>query len=411
MNPLVGAALITGAGSLISGLGGASQSVRAQREANEANLRIARETNEAQLAAMRENNEFNRSQAIEMFNLENAYNDPLAQSKRLSAAGINPRNVLGQGGSMAVGQVDTPTAASSGVNYVAPQMAPVPSMLGTAMNNFESLSRTLSNVVQAKKAGAEAHLVEITADEQLKKIGLENESMELANAYQKIVNKYADTRQAEEVAEITRRVNNLIQQAALNAKEADYKEALTKVQEESVKLIREDRNLKEKQKEMLIKDIDAYDVRLSMEKLFNKAAVNNQNAQAYQHREAGNLAHEQATTEHDFREDRKGILMDQRALYHLERVFQDETQVERLYKYLNEVDISDEQKNMLREQIRKCQKENDWYDIEKTVDLFQDVAGVGLSAYNGAMKFTPVRTVTNTTKRGNTTHTESTSSR
>lgn len=320
IDPLTASALITGAGSLISGLGGASQSVKAQREANKANLQIARETNEAQLAAMRENNEFNRSQAIEMFNLENAYNDPLAQSKRLSAAGINPRNVLGQGGSMAVGQVDTPTAASSGVNYVAPQMAPVPSMLGTAMNNFESLSRTLSNVVQAKKAGAEAHLVEITADEQLKKIGLENESQELANTYQKIVNKYADTRQAEEVAEITCRVNNLIQQAALNAKEASYKEQLTEVQKETVKLIREDRNLKEKQKEMLIKDLDAYDVRLSMEKLFNKAAVNNQNAQAYQHRQAGDLAHEQATTEDKTRQSRMDDLAEQVKNRRFERV-------------------------------------------------------------------------------------------
>lgn len=311
MDPLIGAALITGAGSLISGLGGASQSVRAQREANEANLRIARETNEAQLAAMRENNEFNRRNAIEMFNLENAYNDPLAQSKRLSAAGINPRNVLGQGGSMAVGQVDTPTAASSGVNYVAPQMAPVPSMLGTAMNNFESLSRTLSNVVQAKKAGAEAHLVEITADEQLKKIGLENESLALSNAYQKIANKYADQRQFAEYSEILQRINNLQQEAVLNVKEANYKEALTKVQEESVKLIREDRRLKKKQKEMLIKDIDSYDVRLSMEKLFNKAAVNNQNAQAYQHREAGKLAHEQATTEDKTRQSRLDDLAEQ----------------------------------------------------------------------------------------------------
>lgn len=320
MDPLIGAALITGAGSLISGFGGASQSVRAQREANEANLQIARETNEAQLAAMRENNEYNRRQAIEMFNLENAYNDPLAQSKRLSAAGINPRNVLGQGGSMAVGQVDTPTAASSGVNYVAPQMAPVPSMLGTAMNNFESLSRTLANVVQAKKAGAEAHLVEITADEQLKKLGLENESLQLANAYQKIANKYADQRQSAEYSEILQRINNLQQEAALNVKEGNYKDALTKVQEETRKLIIEDRRLKKKQKEMLIKDIDAYDVRLSMEKLFNKAAVNNQNAQAYQHREAGKLAHEQGITEDKSRQSRLDDLAEQVKNRRFERV-------------------------------------------------------------------------------------------
>lgn len=379
------------AASVVGSIIGGVAANKAQKSANETNLKIARETNEAQLNAMRENNEFNRNQAIEMFNMENAYNDPLAQSQRLSAAGINPRNVLGSGGSMAVGQVDTPTAASSGVNMVSPQVAPVPSILGSAMNNFETLARSLQNLASAKKAGAETKLVEMTADEQLKKIGLENESTQLANDYQKVMNKYADTRQAQEINQLLQKINNLQQEAVLNVKEGNYKDALVQVQNETRELVKSNRVLNEKQKDLLQKDLDAYDVRLSLEKMYQKAAANEKNASAYQHRKQGDLAAEQATTELEFREDRKAILSDERAMYHLERVFQSETQIERLQKYLADIEMTEAQRDLLRKQLEKVQKDLDWYDIEKFNKMVQDYAGVALDAFNGSLKLRPVK--------------------
>lgn len=86
--PLVGAALVSGAASILggglSGLFGssaASKSVQAQREANATNLQIARETNEANRNLWREQSE---------------YNTPVNQMARFRAAGINPYLAVSQ---------------------------------------------------------------------------------------------------------------------------------------------------------------------------------------------------------------------------------------------------------------------------------------------------------------------------
>lgn len=86
--PLVGAAIVSGASSLLAGgLSGifgsssASKSVQAQREANATNLQIARETNEANRNLWREQSE---------------YNTPVNQMERFRAAGINPYMAVSQ---------------------------------------------------------------------------------------------------------------------------------------------------------------------------------------------------------------------------------------------------------------------------------------------------------------------------
>lgn len=145
---LVGAGIGAGA-SILS----AKENAKAQREANATNLQIARENNEAQAAMQRENNEFNRQQAIDMFNMENAYNDPLAQKERLENAGFNPLNVLGESGSMAVGQVDTPQSAAAGITPSMASMQPVPSVFGTLLGNWEQISKIYENF---SKAGVNA---------------------------------------------------------------------------------------------------------------------------------------------------------------------------------------------------------------------------------------------------------------
>lgn len=86
--PLVGAAMVSGAASILggglSGLFGsssASKSLKAQREANATNLQIARETNEANRNLWREQSE---------------YNTPVNQMARFRAAGINPYMAVSQ---------------------------------------------------------------------------------------------------------------------------------------------------------------------------------------------------------------------------------------------------------------------------------------------------------------------------
>ena len=90
--------------SLISGISNNA----AQKSANQANIAIANqnnqtqreiaaENNQLQVDMMRENNEFSRQMAIDMFNMENQYNSPVEQVKRLAAAGVNPAVYFGQG--------------------------------------------------------------------------------------------------------------------------------------------------------------------------------------------------------------------------------------------------------------------------------------------------------------------------
>lgn len=142
---------------------------RIAQETNENQLKIARENNQMQLDAMRENNAFNKQSAIDMFNMEAAYNTPLAQKQRLLEAGINPATLYGQGGSVG-GTVNasTPSASGSGISpsmpsFSTPHMETPPSVINTMFGNLESVSRIVSNVARSSldKATKESTLAKL----------------------------------------------------------------------------------------------------------------------------------------------------------------------------------------------------------------------------------------------------------
>lgn len=72
------AAIIGGVGAIGQG----SAAFFGQRSANRTNIKLAKEANERQLA---------------LYNMQNEYNNPANQMKRLSAAGLNPYLVYGSG--------------------------------------------------------------------------------------------------------------------------------------------------------------------------------------------------------------------------------------------------------------------------------------------------------------------------
>ena len=128
---------------------------RIAQETNANQMQIARENNQMQLDAMRENNAFNKQSAIDMFNMEAAYNSPEATKQRLLEAGINPATMYAQGSSIG-GTVNasTPSASSSGISpsmpsLVAPHMETPPSVLNTMFGNLESVSRIVSNIARS----------------------------------------------------------------------------------------------------------------------------------------------------------------------------------------------------------------------------------------------------------------------
>lgn len=125
--PPVGAAVITGVGSLLGGMFGSN----AQSAANKTNLKIARETNALHYKMFEEQNQYNK----DMWDLNNAYNDPSAQASRLTSAGFNPylaNEVTSGSSSSAPSSVSPPTLAT-------PQIQPNMSMSSALYNAGQAL--------------------------------------------------------------------------------------------------------------------------------------------------------------------------------------------------------------------------------------------------------------------------------
>lgn len=182
--PLVGAALVAAAGSLISsGLSAVSQSsanktnlgiaesnLQAQRETNQANERIADRTNAMNRLMMQEQNAFN----LDMWNKQNLYNEPRAQVNRLLAAGINPASGFGK--VTEAGQLSSADWAGAQASYnTAPQLnyhqQPInydfngvgnAAMQAVAMKQSQIVSESQANYNNAKadfeRASAQARL-------------------------------------------------------------------------------------------------------------------------------------------------------------------------------------------------------------------------------------------------------------
>ena len=165
-------AIATLGSSLISGISGN----QAQKSANKTNMQIAEQNNQTQrdIAAannqlqvdmMRENNKFSRDMAIEMFNLENNYNSPVEQVKRLQEAGINPAVYFANAnGSAGTGDIATPSAAGSTVSpqlpgMVTPNIQAAPPVVTGAIDAMAQLINMSLAAKQAEKAGAETQSI------------------------------------------------------------------------------------------------------------------------------------------------------------------------------------------------------------------------------------------------------------
>lgn len=177
-------AIASGIGSVISGISGA----KAQKSANETNLEIARQNNETSIQLARENNEFARQHAIDMFNLENAYNDPSKQVERLSAAGLNPAAMMETAGGTAVGNSSGSGMVSPSLpSLTTPHVEAVPPMAVGFLEALSSLSQIKLTNAQAKKAGAETNRIEELLPEELDNLFADTKNKEAQTAYQQLM--------------------------------------------------------------------------------------------------------------------------------------------------------------------------------------------------------------------------------
>lgn len=181
------------------------QQNKAQRSANQTNIQIAEQNNQTQrdLAAannqlqvdmMRENNQFSRDMALEMFNLENTYNSPVEQLKRLQEAGVNPAVYFAnQNGSAGTADGASPSAAGSTIspqlpNMVTPTVQAVPPIITGVLGALTQIAQMQQIKSQTKKQDAETAWIDDTAKASIRKILSEAEGQELHNVYQELDN-------------------------------------------------------------------------------------------------------------------------------------------------------------------------------------------------------------------------------
>lgn len=220
LDDITGGSILNAGLSLING----SMNRNAQKQINREQIAWAREALQTQQAF-----------AKEMFNLENEYNTPQNQAIRLAAAGINPAAAYSQG----MGDVGN-GAGSASLSPITPNLgvpeSPFAGMVGA--RPFEMLN----SILDAAKKGKDIKLFDATFDDTVKRLGLDVENLALKNEYQTFENdwkeyetmlnkKWSDKERKQAFDMGAQKINNLIQEAALNALAGDKLKAETALKE------------------------------------------------------------------------------------------------------------------------------------------------------------------------------------
>lgn len=159
MNPLIGAALISGGSSLFGGLFGGLLGRSGQKEANRFNSQSVRETNASNERIAEQNRQWNFEQwqreaefSQQQWQKNAEYNTPLAQRQRLEHAGLNPFLQGLQTGGV---QAQTPSANASPLPQMqAPQMQSEGTALQMGIQTMaDGIRQSALQVLQASQQG------------------------------------------------------------------------------------------------------------------------------------------------------------------------------------------------------------------------------------------------------------------
>lgn len=155
-------------GSIIGGvasLAGSALGLKSNSDTNKANLKAVQATNASNERIASENRDFQ----LQMWNAQNAYNDPSAQAQRMLAAGINPymSSEISSG-------VSTSTPQGSVAQMQAPQF-------NSAADIYQNAGNSLANIAfqaelqdaNAKKVNSEASYTQMRTTMEQAKISAE----------------------------------------------------------------------------------------------------------------------------------------------------------------------------------------------------------------------------------------------
>lgn len=139
------------------------------RNFNAEQAKLAQEYNSAEAE---KNRKFQRDSAIEMFNLENEYNDPSAQIARMKKAGINPASF--SGGSLVPASGSAPSGSSASGSGASGSPASSGSGGIPSIPNPKTLNQMRLEEAQARIAQANADSAETDASRNRKRFESEN---------------------------------------------------------------------------------------------------------------------------------------------------------------------------------------------------------------------------------------------
>lgn len=190
---------VSAAVGLVNGIGGlfsARANRRSQERINEQQIQLARDQMQWQTEQNALNNQFSHDEAalsyqrqIDMFNRQNAYNDPSAAAQRYRAAGFNPAVVLSQ--SQGFGQTAAnpsasahAAASSSGVtNPSIPSLAApqYPNVAGDMISGIVQMAQASSLISSSGLSDAQKNRINTLLTSELDKIQSETDRNKIQN--------------------------------------------------------------------------------------------------------------------------------------------------------------------------------------------------------------------------------------
>lgn len=364
--------------------------VQMTRETNAANMEIANRNNAMQIAMNRENNDFNRRMALEMFNLENAYNSPIEQMARLRAAGVNPALYFANSnGSAGVGDASTPSASSSGIspsmpNLVAPHVEPLPSLVGGSIAALHQLAQIYDFKASAEKKGQETTQLRELLDEteRLMRVNIEGAEAEAAaKRWQNEMNYlWENAERSERLKEVTKRIAQIGADIQLKASEGKFNEAREKLADMEREFTNS-RNTDLKARLPFVKAELERTIELLEEKIKTEKSQQSENyAAAENSRASAGLTREQTSQLEDMHDDLVASRHANTQKEMVEAAVKIATQQAEIDRIINKLEIQDQEKKRLQYDAKRAKelyelakKENSAYYYKLYLNLQQKI--------------------------------------
>lgn len=219
IDPLLGAALITGGLGVFNGIFGRSSADASNKQQYKYQRLLNDQTQEYNVQNMNLQHSLNKSALNYSYDLENKYNSPLAQRQRLENAGFNP--FYNEDG--AISAATSPNASSVGLP-AAPggtfSATPYPSQFFNLPSDFQAIASAIQSLSTAKNTDVETEKAIKSLNDYLSGVAADAKNKKQVADYQEIVtnwwkihgNKHLDNKDMQLLQEI----GNLTSQGDLN---------------------------------------------------------------------------------------------------------------------------------------------------------------------------------------------------